>query len=166
MICDPSAIPVAFHRLAQADPDLRVVAACVQDDPRLGLPERRREGITREGATGVDVHRQPLGGVEQLREHAGRGAETGDVRVAEPPDRIGLHRIAEDAAPGEAREPLGGIVPPRVSCSGHGAEPVLRAEAVLLRRTPQSSQEGSAPVEAMDAGRFQPQWTHDRSIRF
>src|SRR4051794_30813878 len=80
--------------------------------------------------------------------------------LAEPLDRIGLDRVAEDAPAGEAREALLGIVAARISRGGDGAEPVLRKERVRLGLTSQLSEQRSAPVEAVDAGRLQKQWAH------
>ena len=67
---DPRGIEFAL----EAEPDGRV-ALRLEDDPGLGLPVRDTEAALGEGAVGVVVHRQPLGGVEQLllgrRLHAG-----------------------------------------------------------------------------------------------
>ena len=85
--------------------------------------------------------------------------------LAEPPDGIGLHRVAKKAAVGKARDAFLGIVATWISRRRHGAEPVLREEAVLLGLTPQPSEERSAPVEAVDAGRLQSHGSHRRKYR-
>ena len=132
LVGDPREIALGLDRLTEADPDLGFVPARVQHDPGLCLAELRVECRTREGAIRVCVHRKPLGSVEQLHEHARRRAETGDMGVAQPPDRIGLQRVAKDAPAGEAREAFLGIVATGIPCGRHRAEPVLREEAVLL----------------------------------
>ena len=116
--------------------------------------------LLREGAIRVCVHRKPLGSVEQLHEDARRRTETGEMGLAQPPDRIRLHRVAEDAPTGEAREAFLGIVATGIPRGRHGAEPVLREEAVLLGLTAQPSEERSPSVEAVDAGRLQRLGTH------
>ena len=162
LVGDPREVALGLDRLTEADPDVGLVAAGVQNDPRLRLPELRVERLTREGAIRVRVHRQPLGSVEQLHEHARRRAEPGDMGFAQPPNRIGLDRVAEDASTGEAREAFLGIVATGIPRGRHGAEPVLRKEAVLLGLTAQPSEERSPSVEAVDAGRLQRLGTHRR----
>ena len=162
LVGDPREIALGLDRLTEADPDVGFVAARVHHDPCLGLPELRVECLERERAIRVYVHGKPFGSVEQFHEHPRRRAETGDMGVAQPPDWIGLQRVAEDAPTGESREAFPGIVATGISSGRHGAEPVLWEEAVLLRLTAQPSKERSPSVEAVDAGRLQRLGIHRR----
>ena len=165
LLRNPLKVALGLDGLAEADPDLGLAVTCVQHDPRLRLAKGRVEGLTREGAVRVCMHREPLRSVEQLDEQARRRAEAGDVLVAEPPDRIGLHRVAEEATVGEAREALVRIVSTGISREGDGPDPVLRKDAVLLGLSAQPSDERSASIEAVDPGRQQALGAHTVSDR-
>ena len=82
----------------EAEIDVRVRIRRPDDDPGLGLPERRSEVDAGKRAIGMAVHRQALAGVEQLHQERGVGTEAGDVRGAEELFRVGRDSVAEQLA--------------------------------------------------------------------
>ncbi len=106
------------------------------------------------------VHGQPLGGVEQLHEQAGRRAEAGHVLVTQPRDRIGFHDVTKEAAVGETRESLLRIVPAGIPRRRHRADPVLGEDVVRFGLPAQPADERSPSIEAVDAARQQTLGAH------
>ncbi len=107
------------------------------------------------------VHREALACVEQLDQDARRRAEARDVLLAEPGDRIGRDGVAEQASVGESRQAFLGVRAARVVRRSDGSDPLLREEPVLGPLAAQLCDERTAAIEAMDAGRCQPDGVHE-----
>src|SRR4051794_40430169 len=101
LLDDPAPELVAFHRPAETQPDARWRlardVARAQDDPRLGLAERRPEMLAGERARRVGVDGQPDAGVQELHEDARRrvpGLIAADRIEAADLIRVGLEDVA------------------------------------------------------------------------
>ena len=144
LLVDPLEVALGLDRLAEADPDLGLLVARIENDPRLRLPEGRAERLERKVAVGMRVDGQPLGGVEQLHEQPGRRPVGGHVLVTQPRDRIRFHNVTKEAAVGETRQSLLRIVPAGIPRRRHRADPVLGKD-VVRPRAPRAACPMSAP---------------------
>jgi len=90
---DPAREDVELNVLAEAEPHRRALTARLDDQPRLGLAVREAEATPSESLVRMEMHRQPLAGVEQLHEQSGIGAVPRPVCRTEVPDWIGSDRV-------------------------------------------------------------------------
>ena len=100
---DPLAVAARLDVRAQTYPQIGSRLPRRQHDPSLRLAKLRPQTLAREAPVGVRVYGQPLCGVEELDEDAGRRPETLDVPCAEPGLRVLLDRVAGATAVGKTR---------------------------------------------------------------
>ena len=96
-------------------------------------------------AAGVNVHRQPLAGVEQLDEQSRIGTELGEMLRSEKSRGLGTHEIAQQSAVRQAAHSLVLAVERRAG----GADPVLRRVIVTRLEPAECGDRRTTAIEAM-----------------
>ena len=143
---DPAREDVQIDVVLEAEPHRRALAARLDDQPRLGLAVHAAEAAPGECLVRMEVHRQPLAGVEQLHEQSGIGAVLRCVCRTEIRDWIGRDRVPEQS-PVRKRAQAGSV------CSEHRCrrpDPVLRGVVVGRGDAAEARDRLPAAVELVD----------------
>lgn len=114
----------------------------------------------RELLVGMDVHHEPLAGVEQLDQHAEVGAVPGHVLDTQPVHGVGLDRVPQDAPVRQPGQALVGLA----EAGGGRADPVLGHVRRPRRQAAQRLDAPSALVEVRELVRGQSEERHLGSV--
>ncbi len=131
--------------IADAAGETQVHLATLQDVPRLGFAVRAPQVPLREVPGRVRMHGQALTGVEEFHEEERIGAPTLDVRLPEPPHRVGGEGFGEQA-------PIGQRAESDTRLPGHGrdrGDPVLGLALTGGRFAAEVGDAPATPVEAL-----------------